>query len=131
MAEDKHKSSLRRLLLVDDDQYVVNFLNLFLSHKGFEVQVAHDGPELERSLGRGKYDVVVMDIRLKDAQGTQLVPLVRERQPGVPVVMLTGLGYDQRLMDEALKAGARGYVSKTLPPEELLAALERAMQATA
>lgn len=118
----------RRVLLVDDDQYVVNFLSLFLSQKAFEVEVAHDALELERRLARPRYDVVVLDIRLKDAQGTELIPRVQEMQPGVPVVMLTGLGYDEQLMDQSLKAGAKGYVSKTLPPEELLAALERAMQ---
>jgi DNA-binding NarL/FixJ family response regulator len=43
--------------------------------------------------------------------------------------MLTGLGYDDELMNASLKAGANGYVSKTLPPEELFAAVLRAMGA--
>lgn len=114
---------------MDDDQYVVNFLTMFFKHKGFQVAVAHNALEMERQFGPAAFDVVVLDIRLKDAEGTHLIPRIRELQAGVPIVMLTGLGYNEELMNASLKAGANGYVSKTLPPEELFAAVLRAMGA--
>jgi two-component system KDP operon response regulator KdpE len=119
----------RRVLIVDDDQYVVNFLTMFFKHKGFQVAVARNALEMERQFGPVAFDVVVLDIRLKDAEGTHLIPRIRELQASVPIVMLTGLGYDDELMNASLKAGANGYVSKTLPPEELFAAVLRAMGA--
>jgi DNA-binding response OmpR family regulator len=124
---DAAATANKRVLIVDDDQYVVNFLTMFFKHKGFDASVAHDALELERQLAQPKLDVVVLDIRLKDAEGTHLIPKIREKHPSIPIVMLTGLGYDEDLMNDALKAGANGYVSKTLPPEELFAAVLRAL----
>lgn len=117
----------KRVLLIEDDHYVVNFLSLYFGHKGFEATVAHNAPEALRRMEDGPYDVVVLDIRLRDTEGTTLIPNIREIQPGVPIVMLTGLGYDEELMKASLAAGANGYVSKTLPPEELFAAVLRAL----
>jgi DNA-binding response OmpR family regulator len=114
---------------VDDDQYVVHFLTMFFKHKGFQAAVARNALELERKFGPAAFDVVVLDIRLNDAEGIDLIPRIRQLQAGVPIVMLTGLGYDDELMNASLKAGANGYVSKTLPPEELFAAVLRAMGA--
>ena len=124
---DSSGAKTRRVLIIDDDQYVVSFLAMFFKSKGFEVHTAKDSPEAEEYLARHTPDVVVLDIRLKDSDGTKLVPRIHELAPHVPVVMLTGLGYDEKLMQDSLKAGARGYVSKTLPPEELFAAVLRAM----
>jgi len=124
---DSAGAAPKRVLIVDDDQYVVNFLTMFFQHKGFQAAVAHNALEMERQLGGPRFHVVVLDIRLKDAEGTHLIPRIRELQEGVPIVMLTGLGYDEALMNASLKAGANGYVSKTLPPEELFAAVLRAM----
>jgi DNA-binding response OmpR family regulator len=117
----------QRILLVDDDHYVVNFLSLFFSHKGFETIIAHSAEEALRRLEDCTFDVVVLDIRLRDTDGTDLIPRIRSVQHGVPIVMLTGLGYDDALMKASLAAGANGYVSKTLPPEELFAAVLRAI----
>lgn len=126
---DANTAHKRRVLIIDDDQYVVSFLSMFFKSKGFEINTAQDQAETEKHLSHQAPDVVVLDIRLKDCEGTKLVPRIHEIVPGVPVVMLTGLGYDEKLMQESLKAGARGYVSKTLPPEELFAAVLRAMDA--
>lgn len=117
----------RQVLIIDDDQYVVSFLGMFFKSKGFVVHTAKDLPDAEDTLKSQPLSVIVLDIRLKDSDGTKLVPKIHEFAPHVPVVMLTGLGYDEKLMQESLKAGAKGYVSKTLPPEELFAAVLRAM----
>jgi DNA-binding response OmpR family regulator len=115
------------VLIIDDDQYVVSFLGMFFKSKGFEVQTGKDWADAETQLAHQTPSVVVLDIRLKNLDGTELIPLIHEKAPKVPIVMLTGLGYDEKLMQESLKAGAKGYVSKTLPPEELFAAVLRAM----
>jgi len=120
--------ALKRILVVDDDFYVAQFLSAFLKRKKIDALIAHDQPQTESLLkNEAPCDAVILDLRLKDCEGTDLIPVIHAKWPQVPVVILTGMGYDETLMQEALKKGARGYVSKTLPPEELLAAIERAV----
>ncbi|MDX6767432.1 MAG: response regulator [Candidatus Methylacidiphilales bacterium] len=116
------------MLIIDDDHYVVSFLSMYFKGKGFDVDTASDALQAEKHLTHHPLDVVVLDIRLKDTDGTRLVPIIHQLSPKVPVVMLTGLGYDEKLMQKSLEAGAKGYVSKSLPPEELFAAVLRAME---
>jgi DNA-binding response OmpR family regulator len=122
--------NLKRVLVVDDDFYVSQFLSAFLKRKKIDSLIAHDRPQVEAVLKKeDACDAVILDLRLKDCEGIDLIPSIQAQWPGTPIVVLTGMGYDEDHMQEALKKGARGYVSKTLPPEELLAAIERAVDA--
>jgi two-component system uhpT operon response regulator UhpA len=120
--------NLKRVLVVDDDFYVSQFLSTFLKRKKIDSLIAHDKAQVDAVLKKEPpCDAVILDLRLKDCEGTDLIPGIHSQWPGVPIVVLTGMGYDEAHMQEALNKGARGYVSKTLPPDELLAAIERAV----
>jgi DNA-binding response OmpR family regulator len=60
--------------------------------------------------------------------GLTLISKVREKHANLPIVMFTGLGYDEDAMQAARKAGANGYVSKGLGPSEIYSALMRVLQ---
>ena len=70
---------------------------------------------------------MVLDVHLTPGDGMQILSQIKEASPGTKVVMFTGMGYPPDLVEEALKRGADGYVSKGLPLDELLLAVGRAL----
>jgi DNA-binding NarL/FixJ family response regulator len=92
------------------------------------VHSLQDGTGLEKMIKDNNCDAVVLDIRLKDSNGIDLIPKIRTLLPDAPIVIFTGLGYRDEEMKRALTLGANGFVSKMLPPEELYAALIRAFK---
>ena len=73
-------------------------------------------------------DLVVLDIGLADEDGLKLLSTIKAKYPDLRVVMLTGMGFVEELLQEANQNGADGYVSKVLPLDELLSAIERALK---
>lgn len=117
-----------KVLLVDDNLGLTKALSKFLDHHGFKTQVVHSAEAL-RGLFAGKQpEVVILDIKLADVNGIDLIPEILSHWKGVPIIMLTGLGYDDELMKQAMERGARGYVSKSLTPDEVLAAITRTIE---
>jgi len=57
--------------------------------------------------------------------GISVITYIREIQPGLPIIVFTGIGYEEERMHAALRAGANGYVSKHLPMEQLYCVLSR------
>ena len=68
---------------------------------------------------------VILDIGMPKIDGLSLISMIREKHADLPIVMFTGLGYDEEAMQTARKAGANGYVSKGLGPSEIYSALMR------
>lgn len=117
----------QRILVVDDDALFTSFLSKYLRHFGHDVEVVNEGAKIVETLKKTSCDAVVLDLNLGKTDGIDLLPEIRADFPDLPVVIYTGLGYDEGRLQSALKNGANGYVSKLLPPEELYAALARAL----
>ena len=66
-------------------------------------------------------DAVILDIGMPKIDGLSLISMIREKHAVLPIVMFTGLGYDEEAMQTARKAGANGYVSKGLGPSKIRA----------
>ena len=81
--------------------------------------------ETEAWLETNPCDAAILDIGMPDIDGITLISLVRKRHPHLPIVIFTGLGYDEEMMKAARVAGANGYVSKGLGPNEIYASLMR------
>jgi DNA-binding NarL/FixJ family response regulator len=60
-------------------------------------------------------------------EGFDVLKKMKKLKPGVPVIILTGLGYDKEQIDKALSLGASGYVSKAMPVEQTIAAIKNAL----
>ena len=112
----------RRLLLVEDEDVIRRALTRFLERRGFAVTGAATVAEAAREALDG-FDVVLVDLRLPDADGTELIGLADP----VPVVVMTSHA-SVRSAVEAMRRGATDYVAKPFDHDELLLVLERAMQ---
>lgn len=117
-----------RLMLVDDHPLVRDGLRVRLSTvAGFEVVAeADDGATALARLEQAQPDVVLMDIAMRGTNGIELVREFHDRQPQVQVIMLTMHDQPQYVV-EAFRQGARGYVLKDSPAQEIIAAIHAVM----
>ncbi len=100
-----------RILLVDDNPQVRQMLSSFLEGR-YDVVLAADGQDaVELLRTAGDVDVIVTDVNMPNMDGIQLTRAVRRRFPGLPVVIITGLGREEVAVD-ALRAGATNYLRK-------------------
>ena len=112
-------------LVVDDNRLLNRFLTTFLRSKGHAASSLTDGSKVEAWLELNPCDAIILDIGMPKIDGLTLISMIRVRYADLPIVMFTGLGYDEEAMQIARKAGANGYVSKGLGPSEIYSALLR------
>ncbi len=115
-------------MVVDDEPQVRELFSLYLMKKGFDVTSAGSSEETLRLLERKPVHVVVLDIGLAEEDGLKLLPVLKSQHPKVKVIMLTGMGFVEDLLQEAHQKGADGYVSKGSPMDEVLQVIESVLQ---
>src|SRR5438874_316248 len=108
----------RHILVVDDESQIRELLAVYLTRQGFRVSTAASSAETMRLVNQGPVDLVVLDIGLAEEDGLQLLSTIKAQHPELRVVMLTGMGFVEELLQEANQNGADGYVSKVLPLDE-------------
>jgi DNA-binding response OmpR family regulator len=112
-----------KLLVIEDDRTVGQYVKRGLVEAGFHVDLVGDGAEGLQLATEGQYDVVVLDLRLPTLEGREVLRTLRDRGQQVPVLVLTA----QDSVDfkvQALRMGADDYVTKPFALEELLARVE-------
>jgi DNA-binding response OmpR family regulator len=118
----------QHILVVDDESQIRELLSLYLRKQGYDVSTASSSAETLSCLSTQPVNLVVLDIGLAQEDGLRLLEHLKASHPEVRVIMLTGMGFVEDLLQEAHDKGADGYVSKVLPLDELLIAIERASQ---
>lgn len=118
-----------RILIVDDDESSRRTLSLVLSSKGYATETAATGAEaLEQVRADGiPFHVILLDIRLPDIQGVELIPPLKEAYPDVAVVMVTGYASLDTAI-QALHQGAWAYVTKPVNLDGLLSIVQQAVE---
>ncbi len=121
----------QRILVVDDEAPIRELLSSYFLKRGYQVSTAASATEALRALDESPVDLTILDIALADADGLELLESIKKSHPKLPVIILTGMGFDDELLKEALAKKASGYVSKTLPLDQLLMEVRRVIsQAT-
>ncbi len=108
-----------KVLLVDDEPNIRDLVASVLQ-RDFQVAEAESGAALQKAFGEAQPDVVVLDVKLRDANGIDLLPLIKKRWADTEVIMLTGEGTMEMAM-EAGRLGAYTFLSKPFETEKLLA----------
>ncbi len=112
------------LLLVDDDLQVLESMADWLRDQGLDVDTSAGYADALEKLAHKSYELLLIDVRLQDGDGFDLLEQVRRNYPASNVVLMTGYG-DADAAVEALRAGASDYLTKPLIDDELLMAIER------
>jgi DNA-binding response OmpR family regulator len=117
-----------KILLVDDDKGLLELLSYLVQRAGFRPIVAHDGATALQLLTEQQPSLVVLDIRLGDDDGLEVLQAVR-RASDVPVIMLSSLDSEEDI-ERALELGADDYMSKPFPFRELVARIQAVIRRT-
>ena len=109
-----------RILVVEDDKHIRDFLKTSLSEEAFAVDTAEDGEKGSRLARTNDYDLIVLDNRLPKKNGLEVCKEIRADGKAVPILMLSVMSGSEKKV-ELLNAGADDYLSKPFKLEELLA----------
>jgi len=114
------------VLIVDDERVVCNGCKLILSERGCSVDICTAGRRGLRMALDGDYDLLLLDMKLPDTNGLEILRSVREAKPGLKVLVMTGYSTVNNAV-EAMKLGAFDYLSKPFTDDELAIAVNKAM----
>lgn len=114
-----------KVVIADDHMIIRRGMQLIVSHlPAWTIADAADDGELFDILRREKFDVVVMDLSLREHSGFEIISHIRREFPHLPVLILSSRPEEQYAL-HAIRAGARGYVQKDATAEEIISAIER------
>ncbi|MCW7754001.1 response regulator [Desulfobotulus sp. H1] len=115
-----------RLLLVDDETGYVRVLGNRLEKRGFSVLRATSGTDAVRLLRKDRADVAILDLKMEDMDGIEVLKIFRRMAPETSVIMLTGHGSEEA-RKEALAAGASDYLTKPCELDVMLESISRSL----
>jgi DNA-binding NtrC family response regulator len=115
-----------RILVVDDDAGQRSLLETFLRAQGFRTQAADSGAAALALLERGSFGLIISDVRMPGMSGIETLRRVREKHPGLPVLLVTAFA-DIRTAVAAMRDGAVNYLAKPIDLDELMTSVRRAL----
>jgi two-component system response regulator AtoC len=115
------------LLIVDDDEVMRDTLSDVLKKKGYEVSVASSGNEALSAIRKNIVDLIVLDMRLPDLDGIEVLKRVKEFDTEILVIMMTAYS-DVQTAVSAMKSGAYHYINKPFELEELTLLIEKGLE---
>ncbi len=116
-----------RILVVDDEESIREFLEIMLKKEGYEVTTAEDGLRAKDILSKKTFDMVISDMQMPNVTGIELLKFVKESYPEVVFMMITAFGTTETAVD-AMKMGAYDYVTKPFKIDEVRLNISNALR---
>lgn len=113
--EEKKKS----ILIIDDDKSILRILTRILQKNGYNTDTAETGREAEERIASQSYDLALIDVKLPDTDGIDLLRKIHEAKPKMIKIVITGFASLENGI-KALNGGADAYLVKPVKTEELL-----------
>ena len=121
------KTENRHVLIIDDERPVLMTLEALLKRHGYQVDTAPTATQGLRLLKSKSPILVLLDLRLPDADGLEMLDRIKSESPGIQVIILTAHDSLHNAI-ESIKRGAYHFISKPYAPEELLSLIEKALE---
>ena len=121
-----HNPDIIRLLFVDDEKGFVNVMAKRLSKRGFDVIKTFSGPQALQALRKADFDIAVVDLKMEEMDGIEVIKILGKMTPDLPVIILTGHG-DENAAREGIKSGAVEYLTKPCDFEELVRKIKQVL----
>lgn len=115
------------ILIVDDEQNILLYLSEALEDEGYAITTRNNGKEAIATLEKDEFDLLLVDLKLKDMDGLQVMREAKSRWPDTVVIMLTGHGSLESAM-EAIKYGASDYLLKPTSVVDLKQSIQRGLE---
>jgi len=116
-----------RVLLIDDEPDVIELCQRALEQEGFEVKGALNGEEGLRLFSEGDFDLILLDVKLPDRDGLDVLSTVQEMDPEMAVIIVSGYG-TMEMAIRALKLGAQDFLLKPFTPKELVTSMQKVLE---
>ena len=126
LSERDYRMSVKKILIVDDEEHMRELLKDFFEGEGFVVDMAEDGVKALEKLD-DSFRIVISDNRMPMMQGMELLDNIKEKSPAMPVIIITAYS-TPKLAVEAYKHGASAYITKPFNQEELLQKVKEIMR---
>lgn len=118
---------VERILVVDDEALLRNFLSETLKRRGIEVHTAENGQKAINCIKNHAYDMVITDMKMPDMTGLEVLKKVKELSPYTIVIIVTAYGSIENAV-EAMKLGAFNYLIKPFSPDTIEAVIDKASE---
>jgi DNA-binding response OmpR family regulator len=118
-----------KVLVVEDDPNLGNLLAEYLRAKGFDADLRTDGLQGAQAYGKGRYDLLILDVMMPLKDGFTLAREIREKDAEVPIIFLTARSMKQDTL-EGFRSGADDYVTKPFGMEELILRIQAVLRRT-
>lgn len=116
-----------KILVVDDEPRMCQFLKLVLSQNGYHVEVAEDGKKALELMGMQRFDVIITDLMMPEIGGMRILEEAKQDDPDACVIMITGYSTVETAI-EAMKKGAYDYIPKPFKIDEIKLVVKRALE---
>ena len=116
-----------RLLLVDDEEGFVNVISNRMGKRQIDVTKAFSGTEGIQALRKQDFDVAILDLKMEDMNGIEVLKIFKKMDPGMPVIMLTGHGSEQAAR-EGIEHGAFDYLTKPCELDQLIQKINESLR---
>lgn len=126
-AVQSKKTESIKLLFVDDEKGFVNVISKRLSKRNIAVSKAYSGSMALQAIRNSKFDVAVLDLKMEDMDGIEVLKILKKMAPNIVVIMLTGHG-SETAAREGIQFGAFDYLTKPCDFEELVEKINEAYQ---
>jgi DNA-binding NtrC family response regulator len=113
-----------RILVIDDESVICDACRLVLAEKGHLVDLCLTGKTGLLALERGTYDLILLDMKLPDIDGTEILKIVGEKATAPLVIVMTGYSTMSNAL-QAMRLGAVDYLAKPFTDDELVEAVEK------
>ena len=115
----KNKSKPIKILFVDDEKGFVDVISKRMSKRNIEVTKAYSGKGALQALRKADFDAVVLDLKMEDMDGIEVLKIFKKIAPDLPIIMLTGHGSEEAARD-GIRFGAFDYLTKPFDFDELI-----------
>lgn len=116
-----------RILVVDDEESIREFLEIMLKKEGYEVTLAEDGQKAKDLLAKKSFDMIISDLQMPHVTGIELLKHVKETAPEIVFMMITAFGTTETAV-EAMKMGAYDYITKPFKIDEVRLNIQNALR---
>ncbi|MDD9301269.1 MAG: sigma-54-dependent Fis family transcriptional regulator [Desulfobacter sp.] len=118
---------MEKILVVDDEPNICNGCQLVLSEEGYEADISLSGLDALEKISNNCFDIILLDIRLPDICGIDILKKINKEKSGTYVIIMTGHGTVENAVD-AMKNGAFDYITKPFDDKEILKAIDKACE---
>jgi DNA-binding NtrC family response regulator len=117
----------KKILIIDDENVICKGCAMILSEMGYRCDQSLSGADGLKRVMEDSYDVLLLDMKLKDMDGMKILEKVKKAKPAIYVIVITGYSTVQNAV-KAMKLGANDYISKPFNEDDIIIAVRHAFQ---